>query len=114
MLDLLQVFINGIVAFLILPLAVLSLIGGSKPPQNTVFTKYYEAQPYLMLAGNVFLITLAGIALIKLALHFGVIDAALADRLDGWVSIPFFIMLLVFLGLFVSAVLKVRRSAGTA
>lgn len=103
--------IHGFVVLVVLPLAVLSLLKGSPPPQNSFLTKYYLAEPRLMMAGDVFLISLAAIALVWLLARLGLIGTDLATTLDGWLVIPFFALLIVFFGLFVRAILKVRRAA---
>lgn len=110
MLTILNLVIYGFVALFILPLAVFSLVTGSQPPENTLFTKYYRAETRLMLIGNLFLITIGLTAILKLGRHFSVIDPALADSLDPWIAIPFMMLLVVFLAFFIRAFLKVRRT----
>ncbi|WP_295558054.1 hypothetical protein [uncultured Hyphomicrobium sp.] len=110
MLTVLNLFIYGFVALVVLPLAVASLATGSKPPENTMLTKYYNAEKHLMLAGNLFLLAVGAIAILKLVQHFALIDASRADRLEGWINVPFFALLVAFLFLFVRAHVKVRRA----
>lgn len=112
MLTMLNLFIYGFVALVVLPLAVISLATGSKPPADTLFEKYYRAERHLMLIGNLFLLTVGAIAIFKLVQHFGLIDAASADTVETWVNVPFFVLMIAFLLSFVRAYLKVRR-AGT-
>lgn len=109
MLTALYLFIYGFVALVVLPLAVVSLATGSRAPENTFFTKYYRAEKYLMLIGNVFLLAVGATAILKLVQHFGLIDAELAERLDNWITLPFMALLLVFLFFLGRAYLKVRR-----
>jgi hypothetical protein len=111
MLSTLNLIIYGFVAFVVLPLTLMSLLSGSRPPENTFLTKYYHAEPYLMTASNVFLLVLCAIAVLKVLLHFGLIDLGLAETIDGWLMAPFFLLLFVFLGLFVRAILKVRKAS---
>ncbi|HEX2839882.1 hypothetical protein [Hyphomicrobium sp.] len=113
MLTSLELLINGFVALVILPLAIASLIGGSKAPENTILTKYYRAEPHLMLVSNVFLLSVCATAIAKLAQHFGYLDAGQAERLEPWLTIPLMVLLVVFLAMAVKAWLKVRRE-GTA
>lgn len=109
----LELLINSFVALVILPLAISSMIGGSRPPENTVLTKYYHAEPRLMLASNVFLLSVCATAIAKLAQHFGYLGAGQAAQLEPWLSVPLMVLLVVFLTMAVKAWLKVRRE-GTA
>lgn len=104
-----ELFLNGFIVLVILPLAVASLVKGSQPPEGSFISKYYRAEPRLMLMGNLFLIALAATAILALARHFGL--AQVPDPLEAWVHVPFLVLLVVFLGFFVRAVLKVRRAA---
>lgn len=106
-----SLFTQGFVVLVLLPLAVLSLLKGSPPPQNSFLTKYHLAEPKLMMVGDVFLVSLAAIALVWLLERLGLIAADLATTLDGWLMIPFFALLILYLGLYARAILKVRRAA---
>jgi len=110
MLSTFELFINGFVAFAVLPLAIVSLATGSKPPEASAFAKYYRAEPHLMLVSNLFLLTVGATAAGKLVEHFGLVDAALAATLTTWINVPFLAMLVVFLLMLVKAWLKVRRT----
>jgi hypothetical protein len=110
MLSTLELFINGFVAFAVLPLAVASLATGSKPPEHSIFSKYYGAERHLTLIGNVLLLSVGATAIARLAKHFGVIGAALGDRLDTWLSVPLMALVVVFMTFMIRAVLKVRRA----
>jgi hypothetical protein len=105
-----ELVINAFVVLAVLPLAILSLATGSKPPENTRFTKYYEAEPNLMLTSNLFLLAVSAIAAHKLVLHFGLVDADLGGKLETWIMVPFFALLLLFFFHFVRAILRVRRA----
>jgi hypothetical protein len=111
MLTTLELLINGFVALVVLPLAIASLATGSKPPENTIITKYYRAETHLMLIGNLLLLAVGATAIAKLAQHFGVIDADLGVRLDMWTFVPLMVLVVVFLALFARAYMKVRRAA---
>jgi hypothetical protein len=110
MLSTFELIINGFLAVAVLPLAVGSLLAGSKPPQGSVIAKYYQAEPYLMLTSNLLLLVVSAIAIAKLALHFGFIDASLAATIDGWLMLPLFATVLAFIGLYIRAILRVRRA----
>jgi hypothetical protein len=110
MLSTLELFIYGFVVLAILPLTVLSLLTGSKPPENTFFTRYYRAERHLMPVGNLFLLALCATAIARLLQQFGVVDSGTAQDLDLWIQVPFFILFFVFLGLFIRAIVKVRRA----
>lgn len=110
MITIFTILVHGFVALVVLPLAVLSLLGGSKPPEGGFLTKYYLAEPRLMLASNVFLLAVGATALSRLAEHFGLVGTETASRLDVWIGVPFMLLLVVFLGLFSRAFLKVRRA----
>jgi hypothetical protein len=110
MLSTFELIINAFVVLAVLPLAIVSLATGSKPPENTLITKYYHAEPRLMLTSNLFLLTVCAVAAHKLALHFSLVDADLGGRIETWIMIPFFVLLLTFFFLFVRAILRVRRA----
>ncbi len=114
MLTTLELMINGFVALIILPLAIASLTGGSKAPENTFLTKYYHAEPRLMLVSNVFLLSVCATAIAKLAAHFGYLDASQAEQVEPWITIPLMGLLVVFLAMMVRAWLKVRRAGKSA
>lgn len=107
MLTTVQLFLNGIVV-LLLPLVAFSILKGSPAPRNTFLTKYYDAEKYLNLTGNLFLLSLIATSASKLAAHFGLIDQASMDALDPYIQVPFLVLLAAFLILWVRAALKVR------
>ncbi|MCC7253966.1 hypothetical protein [Hyphomicrobium sp.] len=109
MLTTLQLVICGFVAFVVFPLALRSLFTGSKPPEGSL-RKYYAAESYLNFTGDLMLVALSLLAITSLAQHFGVIDTDLGMRLSDWITVPFMILLLAYLVLWVRAMLKVRRS----
>jgi protein-S-isoprenylcysteine O-methyltransferase Ste14 len=107
--------VSGFVALVVLPLAISSLIAGSPPPPLNMFvTKYYVAEPRLMLVSNLFLLAVCATAVHRLATHFGFLSESTSNSLELWIGVPFLILLLAFLGLFIKAILKVRRADTTA
>ena len=113
MLSMFELFINGFVAFAVLPLAIASLATGSKPPEHSILGKYYRAERHLMLIGNLLLLCIGAIAIAKLLTHFGFVDADLGVSLDTWLSVPLMGLVVVFLVFVVRAILKVRRAERT-
>lgn len=109
MLSPLEVALYAMVVPVLLPLALYALITGSQPPQSGPLARYYRAEPYLNLCGNLFLLAVCANAVVRLGRHFGVIDAGLAEPLEWWINVPFAVLLLAFLGLWIKAALHVRR-----
>ncbi len=114
MITIFHLFLHGFLVLIVLPLAIHSLATGSPPPENSALTKYYKAETYLMLAGNLLLLCVCAIAMLRLAEHFGLVEAPLAATIDGWIMIPFFASLLLSLVLFVRAYFKVRKAGAMA
>lgn len=110
MLSTFDLVINGFVALVVLPLAIMSLATGSKPPEHPYFGKFYRAEKHLMLASNLLLLAVGATALSKLAQHFGFINVELGDKLDTWTSVPLMALVLIFLVLLIRAIMKVRRA----
>ncbi len=110
MLSTFELLINGFVAFAVLPLALASLATGSKPPEHSVFGKYYRAEMHLMLLGNLLLLSVGATAIAKLLTHFEFVSAELGETLDTWLSVPLMGLVLIFLVFLVRAILKVRRA----
>lgn len=107
-----EIALYGFVAVL-LPLAAFELLTGAQPA-NTWLSKYYKVEKYLHPCGNLFLMTVCANAIAKLAFHFGFIDAAMNARLAPVVGVPFFVLLVAFLVLWIRACLKVRRAGNGA
>jgi hypothetical protein len=113
MLSTFEILSFAAVLVLVLPAVLYSLVTGSGVPESSWFAKYYRAERFLNLAGNVFLLTVCAYAIARLGVHFGYIDASVSDRLmlaTGW---AFGVTLLAYLGLWIRAALKVHRSSGT-
>jgi hypothetical protein len=66
-------------------------------PESSWFAKYYRAERYLNLAGNLFMLTVCATAVARLGLHFGYIDASEADRLMLATGLAFGVTLLAYL-----------------
>lgn len=114
MITIFHLFLHGFLVLVVLPLAIHSLATGSRPPENSALTKYYKAETYLMFVGNLLLLCVCAIAMLRLAEHFGLVDTPLAATIDGWIMIPFFASLLLSLSLFVRAYFKVRKAGAMA
>lgn len=99
---------------LLLPLAAFALVTGAQPPENTWFSKYYKAEKYLHPCSNLFLLTVCANAIARLAFHFGLIDAATKDNLGPIIGVPFFVLLVAVLALWIRAHLKLRRTGNGA
>lgn len=112
MLSTFEVAIYSFVLVLI-PLVIFSLMRGSPPPAFGYLSKFYHAEKYLNVVGNLFVLALCGVALGKLALHFGYIDASEAGSVELATNVPFVVLLLAYLGLWVKAALKIRRLGKT-
>jgi hypothetical protein len=112
MLSTFEVAIYSFVLVLI-PLAIFSLARGSPAPEFGTLSKFYHAEKYLNVVGNLFVLALCGVALGKLALHFGYIDASEAHRVDLVTNVPFLVLLLAYLVMWVRAALKIRRLGKT-
>ena len=108
MLSKFEVFLYS-ASLLILPIAVYSLWTGSKPPEGSSLAKYYAAEKYLGPVGNVMLILLCLGNFLKLAAHFGVLR--LSENSALLVGLVFLIFAVTYLGLWVAALRKVRRTA---
>lgn len=103
-----------ITAFVVLlPLVVYGLATNSPPPQNSWMSKYYAAERYLMLAGNLFLLGLLTDIGVRLARHFEWISTATADTLEPITGTAFFALLVIFGALWFRAWRKVRAAEGS-
>jgi hypothetical protein len=109
MLSTLELVIYGFISLVLFPIIVQQLLTGSPPPSGGPLRKYYIAQPYLNLSGNLMVLGICALAIVRLVQHFGYIDADLGTRLSGWIEVPIMGFLLAFLALWVIAILKVRR-----
>lgn len=112
MLTTFELIVNAFVVIAVLPLAISSLASGSKPPENSSIAKYYQVEPNLMLASNLFLLAVCTIAALKLVGHFGLFDAGTVEAAQNWTMLPFFVLFAAFAFFFVRAFLRVRRAKG--
>ncbi|HYD16315.1 MAG TPA: hypothetical protein VEA77_07940 [Hyphomicrobium sp.] len=114
MLTTIDLVLYGFLAVVLLPIVLISLASGSKQPKGSLFAKYYRAEPWLGLTGNVFLLVLCAKAVTTIAHHFGAIDAGLAGAIEVWTNVPFLLLLLAVLGLWIMALRRVHslRTAG--
>ncbi len=108
------VVIYAIAVVVLLPLALNSLRQGSPPPPFAPFAKFYGAERYLNLTGDLFLVAVCSNAAAQLARHFDLIGEATMGWLEPVIMIPFGILLVAFLAQFIRAAIKVRRGSGTA
>lgn len=114
MLSTFELMTYSIAAALLLPLALWSLAKGSPAPQNTILSKYYAAEKYLNVVGNLFLVTVCAHAIAGLAQHFGLIGTEMADAVRVFVGVPFAVLLAAFLALWAKAAIKIRREGKAA
>jgi len=98
-------------SLLLLPVVIQSLLTGSKAPENAWSAKYYAAEKHLGLTGNLFLLTVCCSSLARIAGHLGLIDLNLKDSVALLVAVPFPLLLVTYLCLWIRAVLKVQRTA---
>lgn len=94
-----------------MPLMIWQLLAGSPPSSRTGLRKYELAQPWLTRVSNLFVLALCFIALNRLVEHFGWVGPDLAARLDSWLHYPFMILFALYVGLWISAIVKTRRAA---
>jgi hypothetical protein len=109
MLSTIEVVMNSFVV-LLLPLAVHSMISGSLPPPTTWLGRLYASDPRLQLVSNLFLLALCISSMVRLALHFGLVDKGLQAMLEFAAGVPFFVLLVLFLVMLARAGLKLRRA----
>jgi hypothetical protein len=104
-----EVYLYSTTLFLA-PVIAYSIAKGSPPPaESTWLGKYYRAEKHLMLAGNLFVLSICLMAGGKLALHFGLVDPSMADAF-GWITHgPFTFFFFVYAALWIRAALKLRR-----
>lgn len=110
MLSTIEVVMNSFVV-LLLPLTLHSLISGSLPPPATWLGRLYASDSRLHLVSNLFLLALCMSSMVRLAVHFGLVDEGLQAMLEFAVGVPFFVLLVLFLVMLVRAGLKLRRAA---
>ncbi len=111
MLTPLQVTIFTLSLAVLVPLLAYSVIVRPGVPESSPLAKYYRAERFLDPAGNlVMAVVLVGIAG-RLAAHFRWIDRGLWDTLTLPTLLASVAAVLLYLGLWIRAALKVRRNA---
>jgi hypothetical protein len=113
MLTTFEVAIYIVALVILVPMILYSLITGKGVPESSWFAKYYRAERYLLLAGNLFLLAVCASAVARLGRHFGYIDASASDRLSIPLGVAFGVTLLASLVLWIRAAVKVRRDGRT-
>ena len=108
-----QVAISIISAFLIVPTALYSLVTRSNTPTQGRIAKYYRAEKNLDIGGNLVLLVVGLGAMIKLADHFGIISHQLGESAKLVFGVTALITVLGYIGLWISAVVKVRAGNRT-
>lgn len=112
MLSTYEVILNSFVV-LLFPLAVHSLITRTPRPEKMPLGRLYRADPNLPLVSDLFLLSLCFSCMGRLGLHFGLIEPSLKDYVLWVTGVPFVALLVIFLGLLISAGLKLRRASKT-
>jgi hypothetical protein len=114
MLTSLQVTIYAVSLAVLAPLLFYSVIVRPGVPEASPVAKYYRAERLLDPVGNlVMAVVLVGIAG-RLAAHFRLIDRVLWDSLTLPLLLASAAAVLLYLGLWIRAALKVRRGAGSS
>ncbi len=109
MLSTFEVVINSFVLVL-LPIVVVSLVRGSPAPEFGILSKFYHAEKYLNFVGNLFLLALVR----RLRSESSACISAISMRAGQslWIASPAcrsWFCFSLFVGLWVRAVLKIRR-----
>ena len=85
---------------------------GEVPAAATAwYSKYYAAEPHLAFVNALFLMSLACNALAKLAMHLGLFGHDVRNVITRLFAVPFLVLLVAQLTLWVRAALKVRKAA---
>lgn len=108
-----EVLLFSIAVLIVLPLALYSLSRGSQPPASGVLAKYYAVEKRLSLVGDLFLLAVCASGLTRLAAHFNLISAETFAWLAFVVGVPFGLLLVLFLALWIKAVVTLRRQRRT-
>lgn len=109
----------ALVLIVLLPVAIISLATGSKPPKSTSVRKSYMAlgivtqlspfrtdqerivkcyhiEPYLRFVSDLLLVAVCTVIATQLALHFRVIDPNLGEQIKIWFGIAFFALVGIY------------------
>lgn len=106
-----ELILNSLVVFL-LPLAVHSLWRGTLPHEKTWLGRLYRSDPLLPIVGNLFLITLCLTSIVRLVQHFALMPSGWHAAAQTATNVPFLVLLVVFLGLMLRGLLRMRRGGG--
>jgi hypothetical protein len=124
----------SLLVIVLLPVAIISLATGSKPPKSVRIResymalgivsvrfafnyveddrilKCYHIEPYLRFVSDLFLLTLCIIFATQLAMHFGFVEADLGEKIKVWCAGPFFALFFIY-GLILARGLQRLRNA---
>jgi hypothetical protein len=112
MLTALQVVLYAAVVAILLPLTVYSLVNGSRPSETRLFARYYRAERFLSLAGDLLLLAICASSVARLADLLGYLDPSMKDSLGVMTGSAVGVTVLVFLALLAKAAFKVHRNGG--
>lgn len=93
----------------VLPIALISLARGSPPPPGSFVAKYYRAEKYLTFVGDLMLVALCLTAAVSLTMHYGLVDRPRGETIQTYTDNTFFALFLLFVALWIKAIVKVRR-----
>lgn len=98
------------IVLVFIPLSIHSLMTRQLPPESTFLGRLFRTDPNLIVVNSLFLLALCLASLYRLGVHFGLIPPSLVPRLELAAHIPFAVLLVVFLAMFVRAMLRLRRA----
>lgn len=101
----------NILAVCLMPLAIFSLIKRPQPSEAAPFARLYRVEPKLQLAGDLLLLFLGLGALVRLGLHYGLIEPSLGQQLDGIITVPFLFFVALSCALMIRAAIRLRRQS---
>ncbi|HVZ04485.1 hypothetical protein [Hyphomicrobium sp.] len=111
MLSPLEIALYALSLAIVLPIAIWSLLNKSKIPEISWAAQYYEAEAYLGLVGNIYLLFVCASGLLRLSAHFGLIDGSHRDALSILLGVPFMTLLVLVLALWARALSRIRHDA---
>lgn len=103
-----ELWLYGISSAILVPLVIYGYVLIATGRGNERFPPLYRAEKHLPLAGNTFLALITVMGLMKLAGHFGWLDAATQQTLSDYFTIPFLIGLVAYFWLGFRAWKKLR------
>jgi hypothetical protein len=96
------------IVLVFIPLSIHSLMTRQLPPESTFLGRLFRTDPNLIVVNSLFLLALCLASLYRLGMHFGAIGQV--PGLELAAHIPFMVLLVVFLAMFVRAMLRLRRA----